>query len=75
MLDVICAIDLLLLHLTNVIHVLISNDNTSTLFILFSICATFYFDTPALYTHIYAHTHTIQTSHTCSKLIDLYIDV
>jgi hypothetical protein len=42
-LDVICAIDLLLLPLINVINFFISDENKSTLFILFSICATFYY--------------------------------
>jgi hypothetical protein len=41
---VIRAIDLLLLPLTNVINFLISDENKSTLFMLFSIFATFYFD-------------------------------
>jgi hypothetical protein len=74
---VIRAIDLLLLPLTNVINFFISEENKSTLVMLFSIFATFYFD-PMRFkrgVHIYAQTHQSKTSNTCSKLIYLYIDV
>jgi hypothetical protein len=40
------AFDLLLLPLTNVIYFLISDEKKSTLFMLFSIFATFYFAPP-----------------------------
>jgi hypothetical protein len=73
---VIRAIDLLLLPLTNVIHFCIRDEIKALL--LFSIFATFYFAPPLPFKmglHIFAQTHKIQTSRTCRKLMDLYIDV